>query len=109
VSAVPDPADVARAIERTRLSWRRTSLTATGVLVIGVFRLLLPNPSAWTVAGVTLFAVAWLGMVTGAQRRISALSTPDPRRTGQRRAGRIPLVLALLVAAGAAASLLVLG
>jgi hypothetical protein len=69
-----------------------------------VFRLLLPNPSAWTVAGVTLFAVAWLGMVTGAQRRISALSTAD-----QRRAGRIPLVLALLVAAGAAASLLVLG
>jgi uncharacterized membrane protein YidH (DUF202 family) len=104
MSAVPDPADVTRAIERTRLSWRRTSLTATGVLVIGVFRLLLPNPSAWTVAGVTLFAVAWLGMVTGAQRRISALSTAD-----QRRAGRIPLVLALLVAAGAAASLLVLG
>jgi hypothetical protein len=98
--------DVARAIERTRLSWRRTSLTATGVLVIGVFRLLLPNPSGPTVAGVVLFALAWLGLVAGAQRRIGELTAP-PAGTGT--AGRIPLLLALLVAAGAAASLLVLG
>src|SRR5215831_791402 len=92
--------DVARAIERTRLSWRRTSLTATGVLVIGVFRLLLPNPSGPTVAGVVLFALAWLGLVAGTQRRIAELTTPPPgTRPGT--AGRIPLLLALLVAAGA--------
>jgi uncharacterized membrane protein YidH (DUF202 family) len=98
-----DP-DVARAVERTRLSWRRTSLTATGVLVIGFFRLLLPHPSGSAVAGVVLLALAWLGLVIGAQRRISALMSAAPGT-----AGRIPLVLALLVAAGAAASLLVLG
>jgi hypothetical protein len=99
-----DQQDLGRAVERTRLSWRRTSLTATGVLVIGVFRLLLPNPSGTTVAGVLLFAMAWLALVAGAQRRITALTAPTPRT-----AGRIPLLLALLVAAGAAASLLVLG
>jgi uncharacterized membrane protein YidH (DUF202 family) len=92
------------AVERTRLSWRRTSLTATGVLAIGVFRLLLLHASGPTVAGVVLFALCWLAMVFGAQRRISALSTSGPRT-----AGRIPLVLALLVAAGATVSLLVLG
>ena len=100
----PDPADIARAVERTRLSWRRTSLTATGVLAIGVFRLLLPHPSGPTVAGVILFALVWLGLVTGAQRRITALMSLSPGT-----AGWLPLVFALLVAAGAAASLLVLG
>jgi uncharacterized membrane protein YidH (DUF202 family) len=96
--------DTGLAVERTRLSWRRTSLTATGVLAIGVFRLLLPHPSGPTVAGVVLFALCWLAMVICAQRRIFALSASGPRT-----AGRIPLVLALLVAAGAAAGLLVLG
>lgn len=96
--------DAGLAAERTRLSWRRTSLTATGVLAIGVFRLLLPHPSGPTVAGVVLFALCWLGVVIAAQRRISALSTAGPRT-----AGRIPLLLVLLVTAGAAASLLVLG
>jgi uncharacterized membrane protein YidH (DUF202 family) len=100
---ITDP-DVARAVERTRLSWRRTSLTATGVLVIGAFRLLLPHPSGATVVGVVLFAVAWLGLVVAVQRRITALMGPSPGT-----AGRVPLVLALLVAAGAAVSLLVLG
>ena len=104
MSAPPDPADVARAIERTRLSWRRTSLTATVVLVIGVFRLLLPHPSWPTVVGVMLFALVWLGIVTGAQRRISALMSPSPGT-----ASWLPLALALLVTAGAAASLLLLG
>ena len=96
--------DTGLAVERTRLAWRRTSLTATGVLMIGVFRLLLPHPSGPTVAGVVLFAVSWLGLVVAAQRRISALSTAGPRT-----AGRIPLLVALLVAAGATVSLLVLG
>ena len=99
-----DPPDVGRAVERTRLSWRRTSLTASGVLVIGFFRLLLPHPRGSTVAGVVLLALAWLGLVIGAQRRISALMTAAPGT-----AGRTPLVLALLVAAGAAAGLLLLG
>jgi hypothetical protein len=53
---------------------------------------------------VVLFTLCWLGLVIAAQRRISALSTGGPRT-----AGRIPLVLGLLVTAGAAASLLVLG
>ena len=96
--------DAGLAVERTRLSWRRTSLTATGVVAIGVFRLLLPNPGGLTVAGVVLFALCWLGLVIAAQRRIAALSS-----AGSRTAGRIPLLLALLVTAGAAASLLVLG
>ena len=96
--------EVARAVERTRLSWRRTSLTATGVLVIGVFRLLLPHPSVSTVAGVILFALAWLGLVVGTQRRISRLMRPTAST-----AGRLPFVVAVLVTAGAAVSLLVLG
>jgi uncharacterized membrane protein YidH (DUF202 family) len=96
--------DVARAVERTRLSWRRTSLTATGVLMIGVFRLLLPHPSGSTVAGVVLFALAWFALVAGAQRRISALMTDSPGT-----AGRVPLGLALVLTAGAAAGVLLLG
>ena len=92
------------AVERTRLAWRRTSLTATGVLVIGVFRLLLPHPSRLTVAGVVLFAVVWLGLMIGTQRRISALT-----RASGGTAGRLPFVVTVLVAAGAAVSLLVLG
>jgi hypothetical protein len=96
--------DVARAVERTRLSWRRTSLTATGVLVIGVFRLLLPHPSRSTVAGVVLLALVWLGLVISTQRRIARLTRPVAST-----AGCLPFVLALLVAAGAAASMFVLG
>lgn len=101
--------DTGLAAERTRLSWRRTSLTATGVLAIGVFRLLLPHPSGPTVAGVALLALCWLAILIAAQRRVSALSGPAPRMAVPRTAGRAPLALALLVAAGAAASLLVLG
>src|SRR5262245_65398008 len=51
--------DTGLAVERTRLSWRRTSMTATGVLVIGVFRLLLPRPSGWSGWGVGLVALFW--------------------------------------------------
>ncbi|AXG77057.1 DUF202 domain-containing protein [Streptomyces paludis] len=62
--------------ERTRLAWRRTTLTCTVVLVLAVRQAVRSGTT--TAAGLTVVAVGllvWLAFLWVAQRRITALST----------------------------------
>jgi hypothetical protein len=77
--------------ERTRLAWRRTTLTATGVLLLGLSTAVRHRPSPAALAGLALMALALVGLVLVAYRRIADLS-----RTGWVPAGRHPAGLALL-------------
>ncbi|GAA5182237.1 hypothetical protein GCM10023322_18810 [Rugosimonospora acidiphila] len=85
-----EPAETARL--RTRLSWRRTALSATGVLLLTARAALLldPVPAAVIIA---LGTLAWLGLLALCRNRMTAMSgnPPDP-------AGRIPAGLALGIA-----------
>jgi uncharacterized membrane protein YidH (DUF202 family) len=102
--------DGGRAVERTRLSWRRTSLSATAVVAIGIFRLVLPHPTARTAIGVAVIALAWLGVLAAVERRIARLDAsirhPGVPSVGTPR--RAPATIGLLVALAALGALLVL-
>ncbi|MEO3754056.1 DUF202 domain-containing protein [Streptomyces sp. B6B3] len=84
--------------ERTRLAWRRTTLTFTLVVVLAARKLVVSEdgvPSAAVVA-VALQALLWVGFLILAHRRIRALA--DDRRppaaeesTVRRAAGLIAL------------------
>jgi len=77
--------------ERTRLAWRRTTLTATGVLLLGLSTTLRHRPGPAALAGLALAGLAFVGLVLVAYRRIADLS-----RLGPRPAGRHPAALGLL-------------
>ena len=107
--------DIQRAAERTRLSWRRTTLSATTVVLVAAIRLALvrlghpvgvASPARPALAGVAaaLIAVAWVGLLAVAGRRVRQLDrgTSGPLR-------RTPGVLALLVAGCALLGILVIG
>lgn len=70
------PPDSAK--ERTRLSWRRTTLSATVVAAL-IVRLALERRN---LAVIALAALCWVFLLTVIQRRIVALKVPGmpPRR-----------------------------
>ncbi len=72
------PPDSSAARERTRLSWRRTTLTATAVAVL-IARLALQHHS---VAIIALTGLCWVFLLVVIQQRILALKTAGrpPRR-----------------------------
>jgi hypothetical protein len=59
--------------ERTRLAWRRTTLTCTVVAVLAA-----RQAAQDTVAAVALSVVAWLGFLAVAHRRIGAMAAARP-------------------------------
>jgi uncharacterized membrane protein YidH (DUF202 family) len=74
---MPNGADGASA-ERTRLAWRRTVLSGTGVALLGVR---LATRSHWVAVGalgVVAFLVAWLAQMAVANRRIQAMAKREP-------------------------------
>lgn len=100
------------AIERTRLAWRRTTLTAAAVLLLGVsaFRRACEQNIEHCAVGagrtvalvaVGLMAMLWLGVLVVAHRRIAALE-----RGVTASVTRSPALLAVLVAGCAALSVL---
>ncbi|MFF3752762.1 DUF202 domain-containing protein [Streptomyces sp. NPDC002018] len=79
----PDPAsgrDPGLQPERTRLAWRRTTLTCTVVAVLAVRRAIHRDGTgaagAPVVAG--LVVLVWLGFLAVAHRRVRALATAIP-------------------------------
>lgn len=78
----PDPRTVERdpglQPERTRLAWRRTTLTGAVIAVLAVKSALHGGLSAPGVVAAALCAVLWLGFLGIAQRRIGALAGPRP-------------------------------
>ncbi|MGW7466220.1 DUF202 domain-containing protein [Streptomyces xantholiticus] len=60
--------------ERTRLAWRRTTLTCTVVAVLAA-----RQTAQDTVFAAALSVLAWLGFLSVAHRRVGAMDAPRPR------------------------------
>lgn len=109
---VPSGGDRGQQAERTRLAWRRTTLAATVVALLGVSRVLSGGIRLTEVAGAALSTLAWLAIVVVAHQRIGALTAPstaDGADASLRPAHRAPAALALLAAAMALLGLLLIG
>ncbi|MGW3496187.1 DUF202 domain-containing protein [Streptomyces sp. NPDC001020] len=65
--------------ERTRLAWRRTTLSSTVAAVLAVKATLFDRTAAG-LAVAALCCLLWLGFLILAYRRIHALATADPGR-----------------------------
>ncbi|MFC3577284.1 DUF202 domain-containing protein [Streptomyces yaanensis] len=65
--------------ERTRLAWRRTTLSSTVAAVLAVKTALHGNTAAGYVVA-SLCCLLWLGFLALAHRRIHALATADAGR-----------------------------
>ncbi|GIH04594.1 hypothetical protein Rhe02_26610 [Rhizocola hellebori] len=59
--------------QRTRLSWRRTTLSATAVLVLLIRLALLQDNRAVAITVTALGALSWVTLLAVVQRRIYAL------------------------------------
>lgn len=62
--------------ERTRLAWRRTTLSSTVAAVLAAKAALHGGPSAIDVTACALCCALWLGFLALAHRRIRVLATP---------------------------------
>ncbi|MFF3394889.1 DUF202 domain-containing protein [Streptomyces sp. NPDC002669] len=65
--------------ERTRLAWRRTTLSCTVVALLAVRQALHGGVSATGVLAVSLSALAWLGFLRVAHLRMLGMGTARPR------------------------------
>jgi uncharacterized membrane protein YidH (DUF202 family) len=64
--------------ERTRLAWRRTVLTTTGVALLAVRLATRAGSDLATALGITVVFLAWLAQLLVANRRIQAMSNREP-------------------------------
>ncbi|MFJ1803117.1 DUF202 domain-containing protein [Streptomyces sp. NPDC088180] len=66
--------------ERTRLAWRRTTLSATVVALLAVRQALHGGTTPAALVAVALSALAWLGFLVVAHRRMARMEAarPDP-------------------------------
>ncbi|RBM04804.1 DUF202 domain-containing protein [Streptomyces sp. PT12] len=86
MSGAPHPADAHRARdpgaqpERTRLAWRRTTLSFALVVVLAGRGLVVGEARGRAVGGVALALVAllWVGFLALAHRRLRDLTAPRP-------------------------------
>lgn len=65
--------------ERTRLAWRRTTLSYTVAAVLAARQVLHQGGTAAGLAATALSALGWVGFLAVAHRRVLALSTARPR------------------------------
>ncbi|MFJ2059161.1 DUF202 domain-containing protein [Streptomyces sp. NPDC087908] len=70
--------------ERTRLAWRRTTLSCTVVAVLAVKLAVSDETSAAGLTGLALSALVWIGFLAVAHRRIRSLSPARPRPLSHR-------------------------
>ncbi|MFF4273868.1 DUF202 domain-containing protein [Streptomyces sp. NPDC001536] len=89
--------------ERTRLAWRRTTLSGTVSAVLAVKTALHGGPSASGIVACALACVLWLGFLLLAHRRIRALATAGiPAAIAPRHATTAVLCTVALAVCGAA-------
>ena len=98
-----DPADVGLAAERTRLAWRRTTLTASIVALLAVHQAVAGGRTPVHLVALAAVAGCLLAILALAHRRIMALARGDRAAVG-----RSPAVLSLLVLAYAGLGLLLI-
>ncbi|MER7028056.1 MULTISPECIES: DUF202 domain-containing protein [Streptomyces] len=87
--------------ERTRLAWRRTTLSCTVVVALAVRRLTqCAAPGAAVAGAVALTGVVWLVFGLVAHRRMRAMAAGRPAVLGVRGAGLAALCTVVLAALG---------
>ncbi|MER5555610.1 DUF202 domain-containing protein [Streptomyces sp. NPDC002793] len=72
--------------ERTRLAWRRTTLTCTVVALLAVRQALHVGATGAGVFAVALSLLAWLGFLGVAHRRVTGMGTARPAALSPRHA-----------------------
>ncbi|MFD4630451.1 DUF202 domain-containing protein [Streptomyces sp. NPDC058284] len=87
--------------ERTRLAWRRTTLSATVAAVLAARAVLHAGPTAPGLLSCALCLLLWLGFLAVAHRRMVALTARAPR-TMTLRAARTAALCTLALAVCAA-------
>ncbi|MFE4796708.1 DUF202 domain-containing protein [Streptomyces sp. NPDC056708] len=88
--------------ERTRLAWRRTTLSCTVVALLAVKQALHSGASPAGIVAVALSALAWLGFLLVAHRRVLGMGTARPQPLSARdalTAGACTVALAVFAAA----------
>ncbi|MEU3716263.1 DUF202 domain-containing protein [Streptomyces californicus] len=88
--------------ERTRLAWRRTTLSATVVALLAVRQALHSGATPGALVAVALSTLAWLGFLLVAHRRVVALGTARPPALAPRAALTAALCTVALAAFAAA-------
>lgn len=72
--------------ERTRLAWRRTTLSCTVVALLAGKQALHGGASPAGIVALSLSVLAWLGFLRVANRRVQGMGTARPRQLGAREA-----------------------
>ncbi|MFB8021820.1 DUF202 domain-containing protein [Streptomyces rubiginosohelvolus] len=90
--------------ERTRLAWRRTTLTATVVALLAGRQALHSGANPAALVAVALSALAWLGFLLVAHRRVSVLGVARPKQFAPR--GALTAALCTVALAVFAAAML---
>ncbi|MFE5091090.1 DUF202 domain-containing protein [Streptomyces sp. NPDC056638] len=88
--------------ERTRLAWRRTTLSCTVVALLAVKQALHRGAGPAGLVAVALSALAWLGFLLVAHRRVLGMETARPQPLsvyGALTAGACTVALAVFAAA----------
>lgn len=88
--------------ERTRLAWRRTTLSCTVVAVLAVKLAVHDGVTAVGLTGLALSALVWIGFLAVAHRRIRSLSAARPRSLSHRGALLAAVCTLALAVLGAA-------
>ncbi|THA67626.1 DUF202 domain-containing protein [Streptomyces sp. A0958] len=68
--------------ERTRLAWRRTTLSCTVAALLAGKQALHGGASGAGIVALSLSALAWLGFLWVANRRVQAMGGARPRPLG---------------------------
>ncbi|WP_103533156.1 DUF202 domain-containing protein [Streptomyces sp. SM11] len=90
--------------ERTRLAWRRTTLTATVVALLAVRQALHGGAAPASLIAVALSALAWLGLLVVAHRRMLRMGVARPEPLAPR--GALTATLCTVALAVFAAAML---
>ncbi|MEU4175191.1 DUF202 domain-containing protein [Streptomyces sp. NPDC026589] len=90
--------------ERTRLAWRRTTLSATVVALLAVRQALLGGATPAALVAVALSAAAWLGFLVVAHRRVLRMEAARPEPLAPR--GALAATLCTVALAVFAAAML---
>ncbi|WP_326595987.1 DUF202 domain-containing protein [Streptomyces brevispora] len=72
--------------ERTRLAWRRTTLSCTVVALLAGKQALHGGASPAGLVALSLSVLAWLGFLRVANRRVQDMNTARPQPLGSREA-----------------------
>ncbi|MEU8758215.1 DUF202 domain-containing protein [Streptomyces sp. NPDC048659] len=75
----PDLRDPGLQPERTRLAWRRTTLSCTVVAVLAAKQAIHDEVTAAGLLAAGLSALVWIGFLAVAHRRIQTLGAARPR------------------------------